>query len=207
MNIAIYNPLKIICKGIEIVLKENFSNSNLFIADSILDIIEFSNALFFDIIIIEINESQNESLSMIRKIKNIQPKTNILLFSSIDDHIYISNCLKSGASGFLKLSSNKDIIINTIASLMNGNGKINNYLQEKENKKKSTEYYAMTRVLSEREYQIAKMLIKGLSNKEISYKLSLVATTVSTYKLRILTKTNCKNTLSLSRKMKKLEDY
>ena len=207
MNIAVYNPLQIICKGLEIIIKEKFFVSNIFIANSNIDIIEFSKVLYFDVIIVDVNESQTENFLFIKKVKNIQPKTNILLFSSFDDNFYISNCIKSGASGFLHLNSNKDVIINTIASLTNGSDKLNDYFQEKDREKKLTEHDVIRKLLSEREYYVVKMLIEGLSNKEIGYKLSLAPTTISTFKSRILKKTNCKNTLSLSRKMKKIEGF
>lgn len=52
--------------------------------------------------------------------------------------------------------------------------------------------------LSSRELECAKLLIKGKSNIEIARKLSLSATTVSTYKKRVLQKTKVKNIVELT---------
>jgi len=52
--------------------------------------------------------------------------------------------------------------------------------------------------LSKREYQIARMLVKGISNLEISKDLSLSMSTISTYKKRILLKTETENLIELS---------
>ncbi len=52
--------------------------------------------------------------------------------------------------------------------------------------------------LSSRELECAKLLMKGKSNIEIARKLSLSATTVSTYKKRVLQKTKAKNIVELT---------
>ncbi len=57
--------------------------------------------------------------------------------------------------------------------------------------------------LSARELECAKLLIKGKSNTEIAKKLALSATTVSTYKKRILQKTKTKNILEFAKLIQK----
>jgi two-component system response regulator EvgA len=52
--------------------------------------------------------------------------------------------------------------------------------------------------LSKREFQIARMLVKGISNLEISRDLNLSMSTISTYKKRILLKTETENLIELS---------
>lgn len=53
--------------------------------------------------------------------------------------------------------------------------------------------------LSSREFECTKLLMKGKSNTEIAKKLSLSATTVSTYKKRVLQKTKTKNIVELTK--------
>lgn len=54
-------------------------------------------------------------------------------------------------------------------------------------------------LLSERELEVAKLLIAGFSNKYISYELELSQKTVSTYKTRLLQKLEIKNILELTK--------
>jgi DNA-binding CsgD family transcriptional regulator len=53
--------------------------------------------------------------------------------------------------------------------------------------------------LSSRELECTKLLMRGKSNVEIAKKLSLSATTVSTYKKRVLQKTKTKNIVELTK--------
>lgn len=53
--------------------------------------------------------------------------------------------------------------------------------------------------LSERELTVAKMLVEGLTNKEIALQLDINQKTVSTYKTRIMTKLGIKSAMELVR--------
>ncbi|TXZ85926.1 response regulator transcription factor, partial [Vibrio cholerae] len=53
--------------------------------------------------------------------------------------------------------------------------------------------------LSERELTVAKMLVEGLTNKEIALQLDINQKTVSTYKARVLNKLDIKSAIELVR--------
>jgi DNA-binding CsgD family transcriptional regulator len=71
----------------------------------------------------------------------------------------------------------------------------------------SNSNYSIVRIiegLSSRELECTKLLMKGKSNVEITRKLSLSATTVSTYKKRVLQKTKTKNIVELTKLFNKI---
>jgi DNA-binding NarL/FixJ family response regulator len=53
--------------------------------------------------------------------------------------------------------------------------------------------------LSPREYEVAMLMVKGYSTKNISEKLNIVSTTISTYKKRIFEKTNSSNIIDIAK--------
>jgi two-component system, NarL family, invasion response regulator UvrY len=59
--------------------------------------------------------------------------------------------------------------------------------------------------LSHREYQVYKLLTRGLSVSQIGAELALASNTVSTYRARILEKTNTKNDVELAQYAATLE--
>ena len=56
-----------------------------------------------------------------------------------------------------------------------------------------------TRLFSDREYQVMRMIALGKSVKEIAFELSLSVKTISTYRTRIMEKTNLKTNADIIR--------
>lgn len=79
-------------------------------------------------------------------------------------------------------------------------------------KKKISARYKITKTieqkekLSKREVECAILLMKGYKVNEISKKLSLALTTICTYKMRILKKTNTSNIVDLTKSLYNLEN-
>jgi DNA-binding CsgD family transcriptional regulator len=57
----------------------------------------------------------------------------------------------------------------------------------------------LTRVLTKREKQIIKMLMEGMSSKQIAQSLTISANTVNNHRKRLLGKTGCNNSMELVR--------
>ena len=152
---------------------------------------------------------QLEGLTSIFEVKTLLkefPKTKIVIYSNLTEQIYAPNAIKAGASGFIhktaKLADVADAIINVQQGtiIMNENIKKNHALIAKQNKNER-----LYRKLSNREVEVLRYLSDGKKNHEIAEILKLNEKTISTYKLRLLTKLNVTNLVDLVNKAKTLE--
>ena len=150
-----------------------------------------------------------EGLTSIFEVKSILKeftKTKVIIYSNLSEQIYAPNAIKAGASGFVhkteKLSNLAEAIIKVQQGkiIMNETVKKNLALIAKQNKSER-----LYRKLSNREVEVLRYLSDGKKNHEIADILKLNEKTISTYKLRLLTKLNVTNLVDLVNKAKTLE--
>jgi DNA-binding NarL/FixJ family response regulator len=152
---------------------------------------------------------QLEGLTSIFEVKTLLkefPKTKIVIYSNLTEQIYAPNAIKAGASEFIhktaKLADVAEAIIKVQQGtiILNENIKKNLALIAKQNKNER-----LYRKLSNREVEVLRYLSDGKKNHEIAEILKLNEKTISTYKLRLLTKLNVTNLVDLVNKAKTLE--
>jgi DNA-binding NarL/FixJ family response regulator len=149
-----------------------------------------------------------EGLTSIFEVKSILkefPKTKVIIYSNLSEQIYAPNVIKAGASGFVhkteKLGTLAEAIIKVQQGIiMNETVKKNLALIAKQSKSER-----LYRKLSNREVEVLRYLSDGKKNHEIADILKLNEKTISTYKLRLLTKLNVTNLVDLVNKAKTLE--
>ena len=150
-----------------------------------------------------------EGLTSIFEVKSMLkefPKIKVIIYSNLSEQIYAPNAIKAGVSGFVhkteKLGDLAEAIIKVQQGkiIMNETVKKNLALIAKQSKSER-----LYRKLSNREVEVLRYLSDGKKNHEIADILKLNEKTISTYKLRLLTKLNVTNLVDLVNKAKTLE--
>ena len=184
----------IVRNGLSIMIKEIFDNPVVLQAGNFKEISEQFETNKIDVLILDISFPEGSSLAFLTELKELFPAVRILMFSSFDEEIYALRYLKAGADGYLsKLSAPHEIEHALKAIITNGKYTSNNIrdkIMDSFLLKKSDNPLEN---LSNREMEIASLLVKGLGNLEISNTLNLKATTVSTYKTRVFEKLGLTN--------------
>jgi len=147
----------------------------------------------YDLVVLDAEiEDSAHLLGTVKHIKSISPKTRILIFSELDEAVYGPKYLAFGANGFLGKKADISSIILAIKTALRGDV----FLGKQPDERQPAMAYADDKLpfdaLSKRESQIAKLLVQGASLTDISRKMKLKETTVSTYKKRIFEKTGVK---------------
>lgn len=157
-----------------------------------------------DLIMLDINIPDGEGFNMIPKIREIQPKVLIMIFSSLEEEIYALHYIKAGANGFLSKNASQEEIKKAILSMLDVGNYISmavqqqllrNTLENKPNGENPLEH------LSQRELEVMDMLIEGYWTKEIAIKLNLTESSVSTYKARIFEKLKVSTLIEMFKKV------
>lgn len=181
----------IVRNGLALVIKSTFDNAFVYEAGTFNEIQTFVSEIQIDFLILDISFPEGSVLRMLPGLKALQPNMKILMFSSYDEEVYAVRYFKAGADGYLSKLSTPDDIQHALVTLSQ-DGK---YTSEKIKDKIIASFIHKKsdnplETLSERELEIATLLVKGYGNLEISNELDLKATTVSTYKTRVFEKLN-----------------
>ncbi|MBC8883406.1 response regulator transcription factor [Flavobacterium piscinae] len=159
-----------------------------------------------DILVLDLELEGLTSINLVKYILKEFPNTKIIIFSNLSENIYAPNSLKAGVSAYLHKTSKLETLGNVIVKVNNGavifNDAIKKSLAMIAKQNKSERLY---RKLSNREIEVLRFLSDGKKNNEISKILGLNEKTISTYKLRLLTKLNVTNLVDLVNKAKTLE--
>ena len=156
-----------------------------------------------DLIILDIIINGKEDVSIMNEIKKLQNKTKILILSCHDEEFYGMRYVKNGADGYLQKYSSEENINKAIVKVLKTGFYYSENLQNKLSKTKNSKVYSSPiDSLSNREFEIAKMLVNGSGNLEIANKLNIQMSTVSTYKNRVFEKLDVNNVVALSHFLK-----
>jgi DNA-binding NarL/FixJ family response regulator len=116
--------------------------------------------------------------------------------------VYAETVIKLGATAFISKKTALNIIEETLLRAAKGSPYQKNKKATGAQEKKSERLY---KKISNREIEVLRHLNTGKKNKEIATILEIDEKTISTYKLRLLTKLNVTNLVDLLQKAKDLE--
>ncbi|MCH6576110.1 MAG: response regulator transcription factor [Bacteroidetes bacterium] len=139
----------------------------------------------YDVVVLDISMPGKSGLEVLKELKTAKPKLPVLMLSMYAEGQYAVRVLKAGASGYLTKDSASEELVNAVEKIYLGRKYITPSLAEKladfswEGDKFPHEK------LSDREFNVFKMIASGNTVKEVAANLCLSVKTVSTYKARI----------------------
>ena len=176
-------------QGMTIILKQLYNDVFIYQVDDLNSAKKILKSKSIQLLIIDINLPGTNSLNIISYLRKIQNELKILIFSSYHEEIYAIRYINAGANGYLNKLSSEEEIKYAIETVMNTGKYISKNIQDK-----IMDSYILKKPsnpleqLSNREIEIAKFLVDGYSNIDVSKLLNIKKTTVSTYKNRIFEK-------------------
>ena len=152
----------------------------------------------WDLVISDLDMPGRSGLEALEQIKLIKPHLPVLILSIYAEDLYAVRVLKAGAAGYLNKNSAPDELITAVQRISLGKKYITAEIAEKlltssDDIKKPHE------LLTNREFEIFKLLALGKTVTQIAESLSLALTTISTYRSRIMEKLNLSTNSDLTR--------
>jgi two-component system invasion response regulator UvrY len=154
----------------------------------------------WDVLLLDISMPGKNGLEMIKQIKIERPKMPILILSMHDEEQYALRALRAGAAGYLTKDSDARQLLTVIRKVAAGGVYLSPAMAERMARElmPATEALPHT-LLSDREYQIFELIVRGHSLTHIAEQLCLSVKTVSTHKSNVLQKMNMTNQAELIR--------
>ena len=151
------------------------------------------------VVLLDIALPGRDGMDVLQALKKSWPQLPVLMLSTYPEKQYAVRCIKLGASGYLNKSANPDDMIAAVRKVASGGMYVSNATAEAlANAVAQTSTKQGLDALSHREYQVYRLLTAGKSVSEIGAQLALAGNTVSTYRARILEKTDTRNDVELA---------
>lgn len=155
-----------------------------------------------DAVLLDIALPDRDGMDVLQALKKNWPLLPVLMLSTYPEKQYAVRCIKLGAAGYLNKSANPDDMIAAVRKVAAGGLYVSavaaEALASAISKGSGSSAARGTEALSHREHQVFRLLTAGKSVGEIGAQLGLASNTVSTYRLRILEKTDTKNDVELA---------
>lgn len=201
IKVLIADPHIIVHKGIKAVFRNSTEISIVGKVTNDEDLYAFLDDNLVDIVIMELDFSAVDGLSILKKIKDEYPAVRALIFTGQPEEVYAISSLKAGASAYLNKSVPSSYIRDAILKISSGGVYITNQLAQSIAFDETTgNPRRLFKKLSMREVEVLKLLSSGKRNKEIAFELDINEKTVSTYRSRIMKKLKVRNLVELIRK-------
>lgn len=161
--------------------------------------IRLARSASFDLVLLDVALPQRDGLDVLKQFRDEMPRLPVLMLSTYPDKQYAVRCLKLGAAGYLNKSADTDALLDAIRKAAAGGI----YLTLNQAEALAAAVGARGRnqpleQLSNREYQVFRMIAAGQSIADIAGQLSLSPNTVSTYRARICEKTGARNDVEIA---------
>ena len=149
----------------------------------------------WDIVLLDLSMPGNTGLQLLTTIHAEHPELPILIVSAHAEDQYAVRLLRAGASGFVSKETAPDVLVRAVRRVAGGGRYISEALAEHlaDEKREPIE------TLSNREYEVLRLMGAGRSPTEIAAELSLSVKTISTYRARLLQKLRARKTADLIR--------
>lgn len=152
-----------------------------------------------DAVLLDIAMPHRDGLDVLKQFRSEFPRLPVLMLSTYPDKQYAVRCLKLGASGYLNKGADTDQLLEAIRKAANGGV----FVTTAQAEALAAALTARTdsqphEILSDREYQVLRLIAAGLSVAQIAAQLSLSPNTVSTYRARICEKTGARNDVEIA---------
>ena len=147
-----------------------------------------------DLLLVDIGLKDMNGLELTRRLKQHSPFLKILILSMYDNFEYVSESIRSGASGYVLKNSPSREIIAAIEAIASGGTFYSADIAQKLIADKDTD-----KELTPRESEVLYKMVQGMNNKEMARDLDISVRTVETHRLSIRRKLNIDKPAALAK--------
>jgi two-component system, NarL family, invasion response regulator UvrY len=194
MRILIADDHAVVRQGLRQILADDFTSMQVGEAQNARETLAQVEKSAWDLLVLDINMPDRSGLEILEELKQLRPQLPILYLSVNSEDQYAVRCLRAGASGYLAKE-----LVSAVKKVLSGGKYISPGLAEKLAVGLQAPEKPLHEQLSNREFQVLRLIASGKTPTEIAEMLSLSVPTISTYRARILEKMKMKTSAELMR--------
>jgi DNA-binding NarL/FixJ family response regulator len=198
IRVVIADDHAVVREGLKQIINEQADMRVVSEAANGSDALEKARSENCEVVVLDLNLPTYSGLDILKELHSTRPNLPVLMLSIHSEEQFAVRLLRAGAAGYLSKESAPEELVRAIQKVVSGGKYISPTLAERlafEIDGASDKLPHET--LSDREFQVLRLIAAGRTVKEIGEGLSLSVKTVSTYRARILEKMNLKTNAEL----------
>jgi len=200
MKVLIADDHEVVRQGVRQILSDEFRDAQFGEAVSVAELLPHIWEEEWDLVLLDISMPGRNGLDALAEVAKARPNLPVLVLSMFSEREYALRALKAGAAGYLTKQSLGHELVSAIKKVLAGGRYITPTQAEilaEGLGKGGTKFPHES--LSDREFEVMKLIATAKSVKEIARDLSLGEKTVFTYRARLLEKMELKNDVEVAR--------
>lgn len=199
LKILIADDHAVVRLGVKHIVLGAFPNAEAGEAANGQAVLEAVRDAPWDLLILDIGMPVRSGLEIMSELRHMAPHLRILVLTVHAEEQFALRLLKSGVSGYLTKERAPEELVQAIRKIMAGGKYVSTVLAERIALSLDTSVDKLPHeTLSDREFQVMRMIASGMSVAEIAEALSLHVRTVGTFRRHILRKLNLKSTQEIA---------
>lgn len=151
-----------------------------------------------DVVLLDIALGERDGLDVLKAIRSEFPAVGVIMLSVYPETQFGVRSIRAGASAYLNKGCSPDTLFEAIVKVAAGGIFITPAIAELLARNvRADDSRPLHELLSNREFQVLKLLAQGRSVAEIADQLSLSANTISTYRARVFEKLGVRTMVEL----------
>jgi DNA-binding NarL/FixJ family response regulator len=151
-----------------------------------------------DLLVMDLSLPGKDGIEILKTLHGENPRLKVLIVSMYPEEQYAVRAFKAGASGYLNKASAPEKLLEAVEQIVGGRKYVTPAIaQALIDKLAAPEDGLPHEKLSDREFQVLKLIASGKRLSDIADTLALSPKTVSVYRARILEKMNMNNNSEL----------
>jgi two-component system invasion response regulator UvrY len=191
IRILVADDHEVVREGLKQILKESIPGAEFGDASAGEEALRKARSGDWDVVILDISLPDRSGLDVLKDLRQAQPRLPVLVLSIHPEEQFAVRVLRSGAAGYLTKKAAARDLVTAVRKVLSGGRYVSDTLAER--LAGALEIHtgpaeSPHETLSDREYQVFRMLAMGKTVKDIGEELSVSPQTVSTHRTRILEK-------------------
>jgi DNA-binding NarL/FixJ family response regulator len=200
MRILIADDHAVVRRGLKEILADALPGAVFSEAGNGDEVLSHLEKTPVSLLVLDISMPGRSGMDVLRDVKHTYPRMPVIILSCQPEEQYAVRCLRAGAAAFINKESATDELAMAIKKILSGGRYVSASIAEKliANLDES-DGKPLHELLSDREFEVMKMIAAGVPLTEIGDRLHVSVKTISTYRARIIEKMQMKSNAELTR--------
>ncbi len=200
MRILIADDHAVVRRGLKEILADALPDVEFSEAGNGDEVMSHLGKTPIGLLVLDISMPGRSGMDVLRDVKHTYPRLPVIILSCQPEEQYAVRCLRAGAAAYINKESAPEELAIATKKILSGGRYVSTSLAEKliANLDDSAGK-PMHELLSDREFEVMRMIAAGVPLTEIGDRLHVSVKTISTYRARIMEKMQMKSNAELTR--------
>ena len=197
-RILIVDDHPVVREGVGRVLASAIPGVTIGAADGAAQALQSMSAEMWDLVLLDLTLNGDDGTVVLKRLRQAYPGVPVVIISMHPPDQFARRVVHAGAAGYVSKTSDPDELVQAVRTVLAGGRYVPAGVEDLHHPGPPSQDLPHEG-LSDREYQVLRMIGQGRTVSEIAAELSLSVKTVSTYRSRILDKMRLRTSAELMR--------